>query len=269
MAKKKRTSKALTKSAPKVPADWKEKLRQKALAESERVPVGAGTGITLKKNGQFFFQGASLGTSMKVVIVDHVVIKKYYDTPYDENNPAPPACFAIKPDGLNIAPHDNSPKKQNEVCEGCWANEWESGGRSRAKACADKRRLALLNEGDISMEADMVVMEVPVTSTAAFRKYVNKLNKAAQVPVSAVLTEISMDPEAEHQTLVFDFVKELPGTLGVVVEARSGQAREMLMTPYDTTGYTESKKGGSKKKAKKKAKKKVSSKKKRGKSRFA
>jgi len=261
--KKTSRSKAVGKVKSGLPTNWKEQLREDAAEESERTPVGSGNKITLRKNGQFSFQGADLGDSIDVVIVDHVALKTYYDTDYDEDNPTPPACFALKPSAKNIAPHEDSPDIQSEVCADCWANEWAS-GRRRGKACSDKNRCALLHVDDIS--GDLALLEVPVTSGAAFNMYVKGLNEAADVPSYSVITRLTMDEHADYQKLIFEMLEELPTDLLGESMGKRKQAREMLMTPYDVTGYEEGKKAkkkAKKKKSKKKAKKKTAKKKRR------
>lgn len=265
-AKKKTSrSKAVGKVKSSLPANWKEQVREDAAEESERTPTGSGNKIVLKKNGQFSFQGADLGDSIDVVIVDHVALKTWYDTEYDEDNPGPPACFAIKPSAKNIAPHPDSPIMQAETCEECWANEWAS-GRRRGKACADKNRCALLHVDDLS--GDMILLEVPVTSGAAFNLYVKGLNEAADLPSYAVITRITMDEHADYQKLLFDMLEELPDKMLADPMSKRKQAREMIMEPFDVTGFKEaggkkSKKKKTKKKSKKKAKKKAAKKKRR------
>lgn len=267
MARKKKTSKKKTsrsKAVGKVksalPANWRDQLREDAAEESERTPTGTGNRITLKRNGQFSYQGADLGDSIDLVIVDHVVAKQYFASDYDEDNPVPPDCFALKPNEKNIAPHPDSPDIQADVCADCWANDWAS-GRGRGKACKDKNRLACLHVDDL--EGDLVLLEVPVTSGQAFNKYIKGLTKAGDLPSYAVVTRLDMDEHADYQKLVFSFIEELPETLLAGPFSKREEAREMLMEPYDTTGYDESSAGKSsrKKKKKKKTKKKSTRKK--------
>lgn len=246
--KKVSRSKAVGKVKSALPANWKSQLREDASEESERTPMGTGNRITLRRNGQFNFQGADIGDSIDVVIVDHIVAKLYYDTEYDEDNPGPPACFALKTNVKNIAPHDASPDIQAKTCEECWANEWAS-GRGRGKACSDKNRVALLHTDDL--DGDLILLEVPVTSGAAFNKYIIGLTKAAELPSYAVVTRMEMDEHADYQKLVFDLIEEVPEKLLGAVMSKRQLAREMLLEPYDTTGYE---KGGGKKKKKKKKK---------------
>jgi hypothetical protein len=258
-ASKKSSSRAVATRRNTLPEDWREQLRKDAQEESERTPAGSGNRISLKRNGKFAFQGAELGSSIQCVIVDHIIAKTWYDRPFDEDDPSPPACFALKPDPKNIAPHASSPLRQAEVCEDCWANEWASSTRGKGKACSDKHRLALLHADDL--DGDLIYLEVPVTSGAAFKKYITGVTKAADLPCYAVLTEISMDDHADWQTLNFELIGEVSENDLAAPFSKRKQAREMLMTPYDVTGFVpaEGKKGGKKKVA---GKKKASSKKK-------
>jgi len=256
-AKKKTSrSKAVAKSKVGLPANWKEQLREDAAEEAERTPAGTGNRISLKRNGQFSFQGADIGDSIDCIIVDHVAMKTYYDEDYDEDNPVPPACFALKPSAKNIAPHPDSPDVQAETCAECWANEWGS-GRGRGKKCSDKNRLAILHVDALD---ELVMLEVPVTSGAAFNKYVTGLTKAAELPSYAVVSRLTMDDHADYQKLIFEMVDEVTEEqLGAAMNLRKA-AREMCMEPFDTTGREEAK-GRGKKKAKKKASKKKTKKK--------
>lgn len=244
-----------------LPSNWKEQLRQDAQEEAERTPAGSGNRITLKRNGQFSFQGADMGDSIDVVIVDHVVAKQYFDSDYDEDNPVPPACFALKPSEKNIAPHDDAPDPQAEVCSDCWANEWAS-GRGRGKACKDKNRLALLHVDDL--HGDLALLEVPVTSGSAFNQYIKGLTAAADLPCYAVVTRMTMDDHADYQMLDFKLLEEVAEEdLGGPFNMRKA-ARDMIMEPYDTTGREEEtgKKASKKKVTKKKVTRKKPAKKK-------
>ena len=253
---KKKTGKSVAVRKSTLPANWRDQLREDAAEESERTPVGSGNRVTLKRSGQFSFQGADLGDSIDVVIVDHVVAKLYFDTDYDEDNPTPPACFALKPNAANIAPHPDAPDQQAEVCADCWAKEWAS-GRGRGKACSDKNRLACMHVDDL--EGDLFFIEVPVTSGAAFNKYIKGLTKAAELPCYAVITRLEMDEHADYQKLVFTLIEEVPENLLAGPFGKRKEAREVLMEPYDVSGYE---KENGKRAKKKKARKKKSAKKK-------
>jgi hypothetical protein len=257
--KKKARGKAVTTTKSKLPANWREQMRQDAAEEDDRVPVGAGSKITLNKRGQFVFQGADIGEEIKVIIVDHSFAKKYFDSPYDENNPSPPACFALKLKPDNIAPHDTSPDKQAKICDECWANKFKSDKRGKGKACQDKHRMAVLLIDDLADDSVLIEIEVPVTSGGAFRKYIKTLTKGTDNPSYAVVTTITADDDADWQKFIFTYDDDVPENLMGVVMARRKEARELVMTPYDVSGYVKpgrgGAKGGSKKKVAKKKKK--------------
>lgn len=251
-SRKKAASKAVAKRGVSLPANWKDQLKQDAQEEAENTPAGSGNRISLKRSGQFSFQGADIGDSIDVIIVDHVVMKTYYDEDYDEDNPVPPACFALKRNAKNIAPHKESADVQAETCEDCWANEWTS-GRGRGKACADKNRLAVLHVDALD---DLVMLEVPVTSGAAFNKYIGGVTKAAGVPSYAVVTRITMDDHADYQKLIFELIDQADEEQLASSMHQRKVAKDMCMEPFDSTGREEAK--GRKKTTKKKAKKKAS-----------
>lgn len=262
-SKKKKTSKskAVVPRKSTLPANWRDQLHDDAEEEAERTPTGSGNRITLKRSGQFSYQGADLGDTIDIVVVDHVVSKLYFDTDYDEDNPSPPACFALKPNAKNIAPHEAAPDPQAETCEDCWANDWAS-GRGRGKACSDKNRLACLHVDDL--EGELILLEVPVTSGASFNKYIKGLTKAAELPCYAVITRLEMDEHADYQKLIFTYIEDVPEKLLGGPFNKRKEAREMLMEPYDVTGYeaeggkrAKKKKGKKKKTTKKKAAKKT------------
>lgn len=256
VSKKKAPGKAVATRKQTLPTDWKSQMRKDAQEQSERVPIGTGNRITLKRNGQFSFQNADLGDSLDVIIVDHVVAKLYFDQDYDEDNPVPPACFALKPNSLDIAPHEEAPDPQAEICSECWANEWAS-GRGRGKACSDKNRLAVLSAED--PEGDLMYLEVPVTSGAAFNKYIKGLTKATELPSYAVITRLEMDDHADYQKLIFTLIDEVPEKDMAGPFNKREEAREMLMEPYDTSSREEE--SGKKAKKRKTKKKKVTRKK--------
>lgn len=218
-------------------ANWKEELRGAAKEESDRTPAGSGNKISLRKNGQFRHQGADIGEEIVVVVLDHVFTKTWYDRDFDEDNPSPPACYAVSATGKDMAPVDTSPIKQNEICENCWANEWKSDKRGRAKACKDRHVLAVAFVDDLDEDKfDVAFVTVPVTSGAAWRKYVKSLTNS-EMPSWAVKTRMTMDPDAENQTLVFSLEGEVEEQFLTACRDGHRAARATLMEKPDFTGF--------------------------------
>lgn len=220
-----------------LPADWKKELAEAAREEDARVPVGSGNKISLRKNGQFRHQGADIGEELVVVVLDHVLTKTWYDRDFDEDNPSPPACYAVSVTGKDMAPVDQSPRKQNEICDKCWANEWKSDKRGRAKACKDRHVLAVVMAEDLDEDKfDVSFITVPVTSGAAWRKHVKALT-GSELPSWAVYTRITMDPDAENQTLVFSLEGEVEEKYLSAVRDGFKASRKTLLEVPDMSGY--------------------------------
>lgn len=221
-------------------AAWEEELRALATEESERTPAGSGNWMKVSRQG-FQHQGASLGRSITAIVVDHVFVNSYYDTPFDEDNPVPPACFAVSAKDKHMAPVESSPSRQSEGCDGCWANAWKSDDRQKGKACSNKKGLALLIDGDAGSE--LAFLMVGVTSTPNFNRYVKKLNDSTGLPVGAVLTKIFYDENAEVQKLLFTMEERLDRETWNKVKERMQEARGVLCTPPDFSGYAKPKGG--------------------------
>lgn len=259
--KKRSSSKAMTTAKPNLPANWEEMLREKAAAQAERTPTGAGNRLILRKNNTFEFQDENFGTEVPLVILDHVFIRNYWDTVYDENSYSPPACFGISDLNLrDMIPSENSPNRQHPACRGCWANEFESTERG-GKACAENRLLAVMHAENIAPDADIILLKVPTTSGKTYDKYAKSLTKAAQLPTFAVVTTVSMDQDADWQTLDFEYASNLPKELAGIAYSRLEEAKEMLMAEPDVSGYEKPKGGGAKKKTSKKTSKRSAKKK--------
>ena len=254
---RKKAGKTVAKRRTTEVTNWREELAKEAKDEGELTPLGTGNTISLGRNMQFKFQGSDLGDELEVVIVGHVFANKYFDTPYDTDNPMPPACFALGVRSDTMFPDSSSPDKQHEVCDGCWANDWGSAeGSSRGKACAEKIRLAVVYADDsLSRESDVMYVEVPPTSTAAFNTYVSKLTKTLEVPSWAVVTQLKFDEHKDQQALVFTMITKVPDKLLPECKTLNKAAKSSLLEPPDVSGYKKPA-GGKKAKAKKKTGKK-------------
>ncbi len=249
---KKKAGKAVARRKSTAVGSWRAEMAKRAKTERQRQPKGTGNTISLRRNGQFRYQGSDIGTEMDVVIAGHVFANKYFDTDYDEDNITPPACMALGTVLDTMAPDDTSPDKQSEVCDGCWANEWAS-GRNRGKACANKYRLGVVHPDTLADDADMLFVEIPPTSLSEFDSYVDKLTAVKDLPTCAVITKIYFDEDADYQHLLFEFVEEVSDDLMGVCLQLNDLAEEKLLEPYDTSGYEKpSKKAKTKKKTGKK-----------------
>lgn len=235
---------------------WQERLKKRATAESERTQAGAGNKISLRKNLQFRYQGADIGKEIKGVIIGHIYVNRWFEGDYDEDKITAPTCQAMSTTGKDMAPLDNSPAKQDQICADCWAHQWKSDKREKGRACKNQHDLKFIFEDDLAniADAELAGLTVPVTSGAAFRKYVKKLTDSNETPSFAVITKITMDPDAENQKLVFEMEEMLTEEQYDEIEPRADESMKTLMERPDFSAYVPSKgKSAAKPGAKKKS----------------
>lgn len=267
VSKKKKPGKAVARRASSevgATGTWKDRLAEMAKQESERRTSigGGGNQIRVEKDGSFKFQGEEIGDEeggLSVIVVAFVRRKNWYDRPFDRDNPSPPACFAISPDGIGMVPHDTSPVPQADSCDECWADEFGSDNRGRGKACRDAYLLACVTPDDLQNEdaPTIALLSVPPTSLAAWDSYMVKRNKVLGLPSLAFLTYVTTELDGDTMKLIFDEEEQTPEEFFEQLFDLRDTAMEILMEPPDVSQYEPP----GKKKAKKKSKKKVAKKK--------
>lgn len=199
------------------------------------------------------------GNQVAVIIVDSIRENTYYSEEYDPDNFSPPKCFAFGRRDADMAPHDDvfaSSEQggffepQNEQCKGCPMNEWGSADKGRGKACANRRRLALIPVGmyvkkgrDYELElfeddkplreAEIAFLKLPVTSVKAWSNYVRQVSAQCSKPPFAVATRIYIEQDRKTQFKIkFEMIDELPDEWAETVIARHEEAREIIASPY-------------------------------------
>lgn len=276
-----------TKKKSTAVTNWKDELKGAAQEYADQEShIGGGSFFGLQ-SGVLTYDGSPVpGNQMAVVIVDSVLENLYYEGTWDSDNPEPPTCFAFgrAPDEMEIhevvfkAEQNQSTKE--ESCAGCEHNEWGSADVGRGKACRNTRRLALIPAGTLNPKTDeyepieeekhyqsseFTYMKLPVTSTTAFANYVKSVSKAMGYPPFAVVTKISVVPDAKTQfKVVFETIGELEEDLLPIMVERNKECRETIDFPYSLERDDDDDKPAkaSKKKAAKKPAKKASKKRK-------
>ncbi len=143
--------------------------------------------------------------SIKVVIVkgNPQVSKVFYAEGYSEGSDAKPTCYSN--DG--VAPAPDSDEKQSPKCATCKHNQWgsavsrETGMAGKGKACADSRRLAVMQA---DLQGEPMLLRVPPASLKAVADYARALDSKS-VPYNGVVTKLSFDPDAASPKLVLKF----------------------------------------------------------------
>lgn len=258
VSKKKSVAKT---SSSKAVVSWKDRLSQLAAQESDRQTViGGGSNAIKLSKGSFKYQGEDLGESLQVVVVDFVKHKNWYDRPFDEDNPSPPACFALSADGKNMIPHATAPEPQAETCAECWANEFESDNRGKGKACRDSYLLCCISADQLGEdEPEVAYLRVPPTSLAAWDSFMVKRNKVLNLPALAFVVEVTFDDTVDYQKILFEEVGRTGEGHWEALFQLHDTAHELMLTPPDVSNYEPptSKKKKTKKKAATKKKSKV------------
>lgn len=213
MAAKKKASKAIavrgTGSEVGHVNDWKERLRQKAEKEEQRLAPVGGSNISTR-NGQFSVGGDVLGKELEVVILNHARWKTYYDRPFDPDNPTVPACFAVSSscdrESVNsMEPEDIAPAKQNDICFTCDQNQFGSALQGDGKACRDQIHLAVIAADDLGDdEPEVRILSVPPTSMGQYNMAAKKATKVLKVPLWACVTKVTIVPHKAAFRLEFE-----------------------------------------------------------------
>lgn len=149
--------------------------------------------------------------SIRVVMLkaNKHISKNYYDGQYVEGSNDAPSCFSvdgIKPDAAVENPI--SPQ-----CATCPKNQFgsritESG--SKAKACGDSRRVAVVPEGDYKNEqfGGPMLLRVPAASLSELAQF-GKAMKAKGFPYNTIVTRVSFDPDTSYPRLKFKAVRPI------------------------------------------------------------
>lgn len=171
---------------------------------------------------------------IRVVIVDFVTIRNFYDRPFDPKNPCPPACFAISVTPTGMAPPKDVPVRQSDECGKCPMNEFGSAGDG--KACKEGRMLAVIPE-DADATTELSVLTVSPTALKAFDGYVRSVANALQKAPFQIVTEVSFDANVDYPSLRFGNPEPATDDLVATAYALRETARQRITTPPDVTQY--------------------------------
>ena len=143
-------------------------------------------------------------TALEVVVVgaNPGLSKAWYATAWNPDaEPSAPDCYSLEGD----KPHPDSTQPQNDLCAGCPQNAW--GSRitpqgTKVKACADKKRLAVVSADDVS--GPIYLLEVTASALKGLSAYQAGL-KMRKIPTECVRTTVLFDTEASYPKLKFKF----------------------------------------------------------------
>lgn len=167
----------------------------------------------------------------------HGFCKTYYESGYNPDASDPPDCSStngVRPDSWISSP-------VSPTCASCPKNKWGSAQamdkKKKAKACRDSKRLHVLipaYDKDIK-EGPIFIFTVTVNSLKNLSEFGKELHRLNVPTMSALITRISMDDEAEVPLVHFKpvgFLKEAVGTITIErakekpwEQASTGQAK--------------------------------------------
>lgn len=216
--------------------NWDEELAAEAKVAAGMEATTGGSFVSLK-SGVLSYNGAQIpGNKMNAVILDHVFENQFYTGKFEPDSPQSPVCYAFGRVEEEMAPHEKSEAPQHDQCTGCPMNEWGSADVGKGKACKNVRRLALVPESALEDldGAAVAYLKLPVTSVKGWSGYVQQLSQVVNRPPHAVITEISVVPDAASQFKVqFKLVDKITdGETLMKIRARRPGVQEGIVFAY-------------------------------------
>ncbi len=200
---------------------------------ADRTAPPTGVNIKITQDKKFALpDGTKTEGPLDLVIVDFTSRNMYYEGAYDPNNIAPPTCFAINPIPKQMAPSDNAPEKQNDVCSTCPQNQFNSAGKG--KACKNTRLLAVLPP-DADENTPLWLLSVSPTALKGFDGFVGAVNRQFGMPPVAVIAEVGFNESETFASLVFSNPR--PNENLETHFARMQEANELLAVEPDVSSY--------------------------------
>lgn len=241
MASKKKASKKKASSkkglAVKDKKTGMSTVEEEMAAEAAAIADKIGAAETNKiRTGQQTFtmpDGFQTNDPIELVIIGFTSMNKFYDVPYNEDNPSPPACFAIGDIPKQLVPSKNSPAAEGKACDGCPNNEFGSAGAG--KACKNSRLLVVMTPDSDPTEGDLMTIEVSPTALKAYDGYVASIAKQYNAPPVKVITLVGMNETKKHTCLTFQF--SAPNPDYAAHYGRKAEAQVLLEAEPDVSGY--------------------------------
>lgn len=234
MARTPATRKATSVATNDLQAQIAARIAAEIDKQKEKVGSATGNKIRVGKKG-FELPDGSSHNELELVIVDFVSVNQYFDRPYDPDNPASPACFAISLVPRGMEPSNNSPATQCDNCDQCPQNVFGSALVGKGKACKNTRRLAVLPE-NADDKSEIWILDVAPTSIKGFDGLVRTLTSGQMMPFQ-IVTKVSLDDSVDYAKLEFEALDALPLDRQAFFMEQRDKAAELLMTEPDVSQY--------------------------------
>ena len=226
-----------------VPAHMTNRVgQQSALAASLSGGLSSGADyprISIKSSRFRIVQGGAdsllpdLTLAVVVVGANPNLSKAFYASAWNPDAEASaPDCFTLE----GTRPDANSSQPQNDLCSTCPHNAWGSkltDAGTKIKACADKKRLAVVAADDPS--GAIYLLEVTAAALKNLNQYQRELSTHGIAPEIA-RTIVSFDTSASFPKLKFDFGGFLDEATQTVVDTLFGTPKVLEITGEGMAG---------------------------------
>ncbi len=179
-----------------LPATIQEQIQAMAEANQQNVTNTGGNKIKIKRGAFNFADGSKVEEEMIAVIIAHAAKNVYFEHGYDPDSMEPPLCYAVGENANDMKPSASAPEPQAANCQECPHNKWGS-GIGNAKACSNRRLLALLPEDAAGADDDLHLLDLAPTSIKSFDGYVSSLAARKTIPVT-VATKLKIDDSVDY-----------------------------------------------------------------------
>lgn len=221
---------------------WKEKLAEKVKAQQQQEKSAGGQFISIR-SGVMSYGGLPVqGNKADMIVLESIFENSFYPEKYGTSDNTSPACYAFSVDGGDdMAPHPEAEHPVAKTCKVCPNNKFGSadGGRGKGKACANRRRLAVISAAAVTSpdeisNAPTAYMRVPPTSTRYWSTYVQNVLAKTEMPFFASITNIGVIPDAKT-TMRVNFVHVAEVKDDELLEAlyrRAAAEAQLIDFPY-------------------------------------
>ena len=219
----------------------KADLAKQAEEIGKKIQAPSGDKIRLTKDKKFVLPDGTkseAGAVLSVVVLDFVAGTNFYDRPYSEDDPIPPACFALgEGNHKTLIPSENAPDKQSDDCLSCPNNQFGSAGKG--KACKNFYLLAVTQPDD-DPESPVWLLKVSSTGLRSWDGHVGAVRAAFKTPPVGVVTDVWLDADSDFQSLRFGNPVENPNV--ALHNGRRAAALKRLLIEPDVSAYEAPKK---------------------------
>jgi len=208
-------------------------LAAQAADLGNRVSPPTGIKIRATQDKKFVLpDGTTTPGPLELVIVDFATVHNFYETDFEKDNVAPPACFAVGTDPKKMFPAANAPNPQATDCQTCPMNQW--GSKGKGKACGNARLLAVLPP-DADADTPLWLLQPSATAIKGFDGYVQGVARSFQSMPISVITTVAFDDNETYAKMTFSDPK--PNANIGEHFARQAEARDLLFAERDVSGY--------------------------------